>query len=560
MRTFCFVTLLSFAFVGCTKIRLCKNGTALVTFSLPAAATSGETIDIAVTTPSGSKKSSLPLAAGLTSGTVEIDFAPYATGQAVTVALSTAGTMNPAAGSKSFSLPASCLSVDVPLTSTTLGPNNDLGGVDLSQTGTVPDLSGGGYDLTSVDMGPPVLAMTPANFVWPMVSRGSAATMKATFTILNNRPTAVAFVSKSLAGTNPGDFAIDNSSTCMASMGLATGQSCTIVVTFSPTLSGMRAGQLQTLFSDNTMLTASLSGNATPAWSKESFPSSIAIINAVWGSSSSDVYIVGEYFGSTVVGHSTGTGTWSAFGGPSNVNNLSSIWGTGPNQVFVGGNLGVWRTTGNMIWNQESTPSALAVVYGMSGTTSGDLYAVGDNTSSQGHIFHRSTNGTWADETPTSVNYPVFRTVVQAGASTVWTMGDSGILLITGLPSSTTSWSSVTSFASSELYCSWYAPNGDAFVGTTAGVWHLPAGTTTWKQEMFLTANDFVTGVSGRANPNGGIDVYAINSVSSSSAYYSKGDGTWMPVPLPTTSRNFGLWVSSDGQIYVAGDQLAHYY
>jgi photosystem II stability/assembly factor-like uncharacterized protein len=125
-------------------------------------------------------------------------------------------------------------------------------------------------------------------------------------------------------------------------------------------------------------------------WHSVSYPvpaGTTAWGNAIWGSSTSDVYLVGE---AGYIWHYNGTSWANAIqpvplpqnGGA--VQYLRGVWGTGQNDVYVVGDQGTLlrSTDGGQTWKQESTgvgtgPSApsLYAIHGAGGV----IYAVGDS-------------------------------------------------------------------------------------------------------------------------------------------------------------------------------------
>lgn len=292
-----------------------------------------------------------------------------------------------------------------------------------------------------------------------------------------------------------------------------------------------------------------------PAWSIETIPSSVPLVDSIWGSSATDIYAVGEA-GNVI--HTDGSGLWTA-DGTTSTNSLNAVWGVSATEVYVAGNNGVWSGNGNGTWNQESI-SGVAVVYGLGGDGSGGVYAVGDNASDVGQIFHKPAGGSWTTETPSGPNLPILRVALLVPHSNAaWAFGDSGQKVSTALPSSTTTWATSTAFTANGLLAGWTAPDSGVrfFLGDSAGeVWqwvvpplssvvHLSHGTIPG-----ATAISAVTGYNGT--------YYAATSTDSTSIFSSSGDNNWAAVTLPATSRNFAIWAAPNGELYVGGDKLFH--
>lgn len=142
--------------------------------------------------------------------------------------------------------------------------NNGTQVVTLSGTGTAPTAT---------------VAPTAWNFGDQIAHSSSAA--KA-FTVTNTGTATLNVSSASLAGTNPGDFGVNNGCTA----GVAPTQTCTINVTFAPTAMGNRSATLQ-IASDasNGTRSASLSGNGIAALAGVS-PGALTFANQALNTSS----------------------------------------------------------------------------------------------------------------------------------------------------------------------------------------------------------------------------------------------------------------------------------
>jgi sugar lactone lactonase YvrE len=103
------------------------------------------------------------------------------------------------------------------------------------------------------------VTLGPASATFDNVPTGGSASPQA-FTLTNNSTAALTSLVVTVAGTNPGDFSQNNSCGSM----LAASASCTINVTFSPTVVGTRSATLQVTDSDpSSPQTAALTGFGT---------------------------------------------------------------------------------------------------------------------------------------------------------------------------------------------------------------------------------------------------------------------------------------------------------
>jgi hypothetical protein len=113
----------------------------------------------------------------------------------------------------------------------------------------------------------------------------------------------------------------------------------------------------------------------------------------VWGSSPSDVYVVGT---NATIRHSIGDGNWTAQTAPIDATEIvTSVWGTS-GVVYVVTNAGkILHSAGNGSWTMDtSVSSVLRCVWG---TSASDVYAAGyDGTvlhSTGDHVWHPQTFG-----------------------------------------------------------------------------------------------------------------------------------------------------------------------
>ncbi len=101
--------------------------------------------------------------------------------------------------------------------------------------------------------GTPAVTLSANTVPFPIVPMNSTSTVS-TVTVTNSGNGPLTFSSIAItAGANPGDFAIDPSTTCSTDVTLAAGTSCTLAFTFTPAATGARSA------------TATLTDNAIPA-------------------------------------------------------------------------------------------------------------------------------------------------------------------------------------------------------------------------------------------------------------------------------------------------------
>jgi photosystem II stability/assembly factor-like uncharacterized protein len=148
---------------------------------------------------------------------------------------------------------------------------------------------------------------------------------------------------------------------------------------------------------DNGLLSYTTETGIAGSWGTLSSNTTNALY-AVWGSSPSDVYVVGA---GGVILHNTNagvgsTGTWVKTTKTSST--LTGVWGSSANDVYVVGEAPaviLHSTDGGASWSTTTPPSAVGL-YGVGGRSANDVYAVG---ATGGVIFHSAGNDVWSPET-----------------------------------------------------------------------------------------------------------------------------------------------------------------
>ena len=155
-----------------------------------------------------------------------------------------------------------------------------------------------------------------------------------------------------------------------------------------------------------------LHGSGT-TWSPQTNPAGTVRLLAVWAISAADIYIAGA--GNTIM-HSGGSGSWvtqTAVG----TTELRGVWGVAGHIWAVGSAGTILKSTGTN-WTAETsgTPAELRAVFGTSAT---DVWVVGD-----GVVLHSDGGGTWtaaADGVPMDVN---LRAIGGRPGGPVWAVGN----------------------------------------------------------------------------------------------------------------------------------------
>jgi len=139
-------------------------------------------------------------------------------------------------------------------------------------------------------------------------------------------------------------------------------------------------------------------------------------LNAVGGSSSSDVYLVGD--NGTIL-HGSGT-TWSTMNSPAGTARLLAIWAIAPMDLYIAGAGNTVMHNGGSGWVTQTVvgTTELRGVWGVAG----HIWAVG----SGGTILKSTGNGNWAAETSGTPNE--LRAIFGTSATDVWVVGDGVVL------------------------------------------------------------------------------------------------------------------------------------
>jgi hypothetical protein len=117
---------------------------------------------------------------------------------------------------------------------------------DGAQTGTLTVVDSGGTQFVSLSGTATPLKFTPASVNFGSVEVGSTSAAKSV-TVTNVGSTTLTLTSVAIGGTNAGDFALTGN-TCGSS--LAAGANCKVTMTFAPTATGSRSGNVTIKDSD----------------------------------------------------------------------------------------------------------------------------------------------------------------------------------------------------------------------------------------------------------------------------------------------------------------------
>ncbi|MFH0801224.1 MAG: IPT/TIG domain-containing protein [bacterium] len=325
------------------------------------------------------------------------------------------------------------------------------------------------------------------------------------------------------------------------------------------------------------------------AWSPMSSGITTAL-SGVWGAAANDVFAVGD---SGKIRYYNGT-AWS-LSDSGTTQNLRGIWGTGNTYIFAvgdGGTIIQWNGANWAAANSGVTQNLKAVW----GAANNDVYAVGDG----GTILHYAGAGN-AWSTMTSNTTQNLKSVWGAANNNVYAMGDNGTIMhydgttwstvsssARELPNTTeplngiwgssatsifavggsynngfhsvilkydgTSWASMSSGVTSEIYGGWCYTGSDAFaVGSNGTVIHYNG--TSW---------------GGAANSGTTAKLNAVYGIIDSTSVYAVGDSgtiihyngiSWGAANSGTTANLYGVWGNVNTNVYAVGDSgiVLHY-
>jgi hypothetical protein len=255
-------------------------------------------------------------------------------------------------------------------------------------------------------------------------------------------------------------------------------------------------------------------------------------VYGIWGSSSSDVFAVGE---SGTIVHFDGY-TWNPMTSGA-LYLLSDVWGSSGSDVWAVGQFGaIFHYDGNS-WSDWSLPGPSAPdLWGVWGTSSTDVFFAGRD----GNILHYTNGSTWDWRT---VGTDDLFDVWGNSGSDVYVVGENGTILhYDGNPDGI--WTTISSGTSVALMGLWGSSSPDIFaVGQYGTIVHYSP----------------ITGISVGSY---GSDLHSVWGSSLYDIYAAGSDGTilhyngsiWSPMNSGTAYRLYGVWgYYPDYDVYVVG-------
>jgi hypothetical protein len=337
---------------------------------------------------------------------------------------------------------------------------------------------------------------------------------------------------------------------------LAPNDTCTIDVTFTPTVSGANSATLAI-----GGLAASLTGNGTRIFTVEN--SNLTSVYSLWGASATEVLATA----SNAITVSTGNGTWlnRNNGVPSGHVYVVGGSGTGDEHA-VGLSSTAQPTSNHLVWDGTQWNSTLVTSTGtlmlsaVTSTSTSDAFAVGSDGGAHGALWHY--DGTFWTE----FSFPALKDAGLGGVNLVsvsapapgvaWTVGTGGTILTWNAGVFTdVSFSVNPAPPTYDLATVWAKSATEAWISGSNGlVIHISGNAL---DDQSLPTNAGSVRLSGRVVA-GGVELWA---VSSGSTYRSTGKNDWTPVTVPIVSPGT-VWVQPNGDVYLGNGSgaIAHYY
>lgn len=292
-----------------------------------------------------------------------------------------------------------------------------------------------------------------------------------------------------------------------------------------------------------------LGGSAAHAgWELQSPIPTVSQLRAIWGTSESDVFAVGDY-GAII--HYDGN-SWSPMNSGISVN-IYGVWGTSDNNVYAAADKSATGTgtilhyDGNTWKTQASSTQRLRDVWGISET---DIFIVGEN----GTILHY--DGEVWNKMSSPPNTPTLQAVWGQSEDSVFAVGGpsgtGGIGAGTVIHFDGNIWNMVNIGTVDRLHDVWGTAENDIFiVGEGGTIIHYDGSRWT---PMESGTTDTLRDVWGSAAN----DVFAVGDYGTIVHY----DGQkWTTMKNATSTRLHGVWGASKQDVFASGEMgtILHY-
>jgi hypothetical protein len=277
------------------------------------------------------------------------------------------------------------------------------------------------------------------------------------------------------------------------------------------------------------------------SWLRIYESSSYTLGLAIWGSSSSNIFVVGySYEGYAPILHYDGI-TWGEIAS-NTAASLNAVWGTSASDVYVAGSSGTILHYDGITWVSISS-AAQVHLRGIWGGSSNDVFVVGEC----GIIMHYDGIA-WSVMGGGTSYYSRFHSIWGSSISDIFAVGDSGVLHYDG-----NNWTEVYS-GGCALNDIWGSSASDVWVVGYGGALAHYDGNS-WLHPNYHFDGD-LWGVWGSSAS----DVFAVG------AGYSSGDGrwygtilhydgnNWSRVDFPDGSMFYDVWGSSSSDVFAVGN------
>lgn len=267
-------------------------------------------------------------------------------------------------------------------------------------------------------------------------------------------------------------------------------------------------------------------------------------LNDVWGTSSSDIYAVGE--GGTVL-YYDGV-AWTPMASHT-VETLYGIWGSGGNwgggdRVYAVGGGGTMLRYSGSGWSQMTVPPSTPALYGVWGNSATDVFAVGANGTV---LYYDGVSWTAVASGTTQA----LRGVWGTSGSNVLAVGDLGTIVhYDGVDDNLDGslWDPMTSGTSYQLSAVWGDSASNVYVVGNNGVMRRYDGS--YWNTVSSSVTDCLSDIWGTSAS----DIFAVGC--RGTVIHFAGS-SWSRMISDTTKRLYGVWGSSGTSVVAVGDDGA---
>ena len=294
-------------------------------------------------------------------------------------------------------------------------------------------------------------------------------------------------------------------------------------------------------------------GSSDKPWAVAGQVQATALLS-VWGSSSTDVWVVGGDRGDMtgpVVEHYDGT-TWTKLNTQLANTDLWWVKGFDGGPVMIGGSNGTILSYANGQFTPMPTPAATGVVFGIWGATPNDVWAVGGNLGglSGAFVWHYDGN-TWTAQTlpPDLVANGTCWKVNGLASNDVWIVGTNGTTMHWDGTSLTTSIISSAQQQQDSIFS--VAGNSKGYVavgGAFDGVIYENNGSG-WSDSKIPPGGALMSGVAVSET-----DAYAVGDAGN---VLRRQNGHWSTEKMLVTDQHLhAVWIDPDGGVWAVGGQF----